>query len=95
MKAVPTTKYCRVSSANKVLSTAVKSSLAPSGNVERVSNVWSSSRRRLHAITSSASDMAPPPAEGLRQPTRNVRVESWCAMRRGCSPSGTVRMCSF
>ena len=27
--------------------------------------------------------------------TANVRLVSWCAMRRGCSPSGTVRMCSF
>ncbi len=27
--------------------------------------------------------------------TAKVRLVSWCAMRRGCSPSGTVRMCSF
>ncbi len=24
-----------------------------------------------------------------------VRLGSWCARRRGCSPRGTVRMCSF
>ena len=27
--------------------------------------------------------------------TAKVRLGSWCARRRGCSPSGTVRMCSF
>ena len=27
--------------------------------------------------------------------TPNVRVESWCANRLGCSPRGTDRMCSF
>ena len=27
--------------------------------------------------------------------TAKVREASWCARRRGCSPSGTVRMCSF
>lgn len=27
--------------------------------------------------------------------TAKARAASWCAMRRGFSPSGTVRMCSF
>ena len=34
------------------------------------------------------------PCEGEVR-TANVREDSWCARRRGCSPSGTVRMCSF
>lgn len=27
--------------------------------------------------------------------TAKVRLGSWCARRRGCSPRSTVRMCSF
>ena len=27
--------------------------------------------------------------------TTNERLGSWCARRRGCSPRGTLRMCSF
>lgn len=27
--------------------------------------------------------------------TAKVRLVSWCARRRGCSPRGTVRICSF
>ncbi len=27
--------------------------------------------------------------------TMKERLDSWCARRRGCSPRGTLRMCSF
>ena len=40
-------------------------------------------------------DSSPPPIVACVQVTAKVRLPSWCAMRRGCSPRGTVRMCSF
>jgi hypothetical protein len=38
---------------------------------------------------------SPPPIVACVQVTAKVRLPSWWAMRRGCSPRGTVRMCSF
>lgn len=38
---------------------------------------------------------SPPLIVACVQVTAKVRLPSWWAMRRGCSPRGTVRMCSF
>lgn len=68
-------------------------SYASSGNEWSTSNVVSSSRRTYPFSASSAW-----PSGGCSKrtvATANVLLSSWCAMRRGCSPSGMVLMCSF
>ena len=86
---------------NCALHTDSPCSCGSSATALSVSNVVSASRRTLPCSSSSSAPAACAPAPAAADATRrvhstaNVRLASWYAMRRGCSPSGMVRMCSF
>eukprot|EP00879_Flechtneria_rotunda_P011509 GHRR01012022.1.p2 GENE.GHRR01012022.1~~GHRR01012022.1.p2 ORF type:complete len:131 (-),score=15.72 GHRR01012022.1:253-645(-) len=61
----------------------------------RKTTLWHVRNELIQPKNPQAHIPAPMLADVLMVATPRVRVAGWCAMRRGCSPSGTVRMCSF
>mmetsp|Transcript_5292 Transcript_5292/g.21376 ORF Transcript_5292/g.21376 Transcript_5292/m.21376 type:complete len:250 (-) Transcript_5292:2365-3114(-) len=86
--AVPTTKYEFGSSANSHEMTAPSFSFSRSAYACLVSNVSASNKR---------TKCSSPELELFSRcvSTAKVFVAGWCAILRGCSPSGTARTCSF